>query len=246
MKPLCIIIVLATVCPASGQNHWIMLDRPTSRNLNKVCFIDTALGWVAGESGTILKTTNGGLSWLSQSSGISNEILNLFMWNQSFGWALALQYPQDTLWYGTIILKTTNGGVTWTRRDYPQDFFYAIAFHDSVNGWVGGDQGKIRGTTDGGLTWSPAPVDSSLFSTFPILNFNFFSRNYGYALGGHLDLAGVVWRTTDGGRRWAATGVSGMPVRALHYIDSLHHLAIGGDFNAGSGMVRSKDAGRTW
>jgi photosystem II stability/assembly factor-like uncharacterized protein len=203
-------------------------------------------GWVAGDSGTILKTTNGGQTWASQKSGISNEIHAFFMLDRSYGWALAFQYPVDTMWYGTIMLRTTDGGITWTREEYPEEFYYAISFHDSVNGWLGGNRGALMWTTDGGVTWSPALVDSSIASGFPILNFRFYSRDYGFALGGHIDIAGVVWRTTNGGKRWSADAHSGDPIHDLHYIDSLNLLAVGGEFDIGASMIQSKDAGMTW
>lgn len=241
-----VIILLVAVCPAFSQKHWIPLDKPTTRNLNRVFFIDTVQGWVAGDSGTILKTTNGGQTWASQNSGISNEIHAFFILDRSYGWALAFQYPVDTLWYGTIMLRTTDGGVTWTRQDYPEEFYHAISFHDSVNGWLGGARGELMRTADGGLTWSPAFVDSSIASGFPILNFRFYSRNYGFALGGRIDIAGVVWRTTNGGQRWSADAPSGDLIHDLHYIDSLNLLAVGGEFDIGASMIQSKDAGMTW
>ncbi|MEK9137780.1 MAG: T9SS type A sorting domain-containing protein [Bacteroidota bacterium] len=247
MKNLITILALAGIVSfAHAQNHWISLDRPTTRNLNRVVFLDTLNGWVAGDSGTILKTTNGGGSWSSQNTGIYNELVDLFMVNDSVGWALALLFPDTTFRYGTIILNTTNGGTTWTNWLYRDHFFFTIRFIDLLNGWMGGDQGLILRTTNGGADWFPAQVDSSLFSWFPIYNIKFMTRQVGYALGGHQDIAGVVWKTTNGGLRWSAQGVAAEPLRGIHYIDTLKALAVGGDFDFGAGMVTTKDAGRTW
>ncbi len=246
MRLFSIFILFVSVCPAFGQNRWITIDKPTSVNLNRICFIDSANGWVAGDSGIVLHTTNGGASWVSQNTGISNEIHELFVVDRSFAWALAFEYPVDTLWYGTYLLKTTNGGTTWTRRDYYAEFYYALSFFDSVNGWMGGNSGTISKTTDGGLTWSQALIDSSIVSGFPVYHFDFYSRNYGFALGGRMDLAGVVWRTTNGGQRWSASSESGEPIHALHYVDSMHLVAVGGDLDVGSGMIQSDNGGGRW
>jgi len=239
-------MVLGALCPALGQERWIPLEKPTTRDLQKVFFHDTAQGWVVGDSGTILKTTNGGMTWVHQESGITNGIHSFFMLTPAHGWVLAFQYPKDTMWYGTIMLETSDGGATWMRREFAGDFYYTVFFHDSLNGWLGGDRGKLVSTTNGGITWSPALVDSTPASGFPIHNLRFYSRDYGFALGGRIDLAGVVWRTTNGGEWWTANAESSEPVHDLHYIDSLNLIAVGGEFDIGASMIRSRDGGRRW
>ncbi len=245
---LCIapmMLMLVNLAPA--QSHWFRLARPTTHGLNKVAFIDSLRGWVVGDSGVIFMTTNSGDSWVAQNSGLFDNIVSLSIVDQSYGYALAIKdYRNDSTWYGTSILKTTNGGDVWTRQEYPDEFFHAIFFFDSLNGFRGGDGGRIWKTTDGGLTWVPTLVDTSVASSFPISELDFYSRNLGFALGGHYDLAGVVWRTTNGGDRWAAGSWSSDPMRGIYYIDSLKIIAVGGDFEYGSGLIKTKDGGRSW
>ena len=231
-----------------GQSPWVNLARFTTKNLSRVSFVDSLTGWVAGDSGGVFRTTNGGQSWEVQDTKITNNIFDLFFVDRSYGWAVALQYMQDTSWYGTVLLRTTNGGGTWMKRNLPMEYFYSLAFFDSVNGWMAGHDGKLRKTTDGGITWSNAMVDSSIVMGFPIKHLDFYSRNYGFAVGGSIDAAGVVWKTTNGGDRWAAVNPDGdgEPLHGTHFIDSLNVMAVGGDFDLGSGIVRSKDAGRSW
>lgn len=76
--------------------------------------------------------------------------------------------------------------------------------------------------------------------------FRFFNDSIGYAMGGHIDIAGVLWRTTDGGQRWSVQGVSPEPLLDMHFKDSLNIIAVGGDFDFGSGMVKSSDGGLSW
>ena len=248
MRTRSLVILLAVPFLAFAQSPWVKLNRPTTKNLSRVCFIDSVQGWVAGDSGGVFRTTNGGQSWKAQDTKITNSIFDLFMLDRRYGWAVALRYQQDTSWYGTVLLRTTNGGDTWAQKNLPGEYFYTVAFFDSVNGWMAGHQGKLRRTTDAGTTWTAAVVDSSSVSSFPIIHLDFYSRNYGFALGGFIDAAGIMWRTTNGGERWAATnpGGDGEPLHGLHYIDSLNLIAVGGDFDLGSGMVRSEDGGQTW
>lgn len=77
----------------------------TSNHLQDVFFIDSLYGWVCGNSGTILRTTNGGNSWSAPSSvsGTStSHIRSIFFINRNTGWATR---------NSGRVLKTTNGGV---------------------------------------------------------------------------------------------------------------------------------------
>ena len=241
-------MVLVVPVLSFSQSPWVALVRPTTKNLSRVSFIDSVRGWVAGDSGGVFKTTDGGVNWKAQDTKVTNNLFDLFFLDRFYGWAVGLQYQQDTSWYGTVFLRTTNGGDTWLKRNLQGEYFYTLVFFDSVNGWMAGHDGKLRKTTDGGITWSNAMVDSSIVMGFPIKHLDFYSRNYGFAAGGAIDAAGVLWRTTNGGDRWTAVNPDGdgEPIHAVHFIDSLNVIAVGGDFDIGSGLVRSKDAGRSW
>ena len=120
------------------------------------------------------------------------------------------------------------------------------SFFDTLNGWIGGTY--IAGTTDGGATWVKAEVDSSMISGLHVYNFNFYNRQFGYACGGYLDLAGVIWRTTNYGENWTATGVSPDQVFDIYIIDSLNVITLSGDPEGffGIGDIKTTDAGTSW
>lgn len=233
------------------QQPWYILARPTTRDLNKLYFLDSLKGWVVGDSGTIVRTTNGGQTWFFQESRTPFDIVSIFMLNENFGWALAHNYHYpDTRLFGTTMLYTTNGGVQWSRRIYTGDFFTTMYFFDSLNGVMGGVRPSPRvplvWTSDGGATWNPAAVDSTAYSHFPVLKVKFYSRTYGYAVGGQMDVFGVVWKTTDAGLSWESLAVGPEPVHDIHYIDSVRVMGIGGDLDFGSGRVMTTNAGQTW
>jgi hypothetical protein len=231
----------------SGQEHWTILNKPTPNRLSKLHFLDSLRGWAAGNKGTILKTTDGGQNWTFQNSGIGNNIIELFMLDAQLGWALAHVFPAgaDTI-FGTILLNTTDGGGTWEQDFFQDDFFNTIKFLDTQTGWMGGEFGRLFATTNGGRNWFEAAVDPGPGAQFTIYHFKFFSRQYGFAMGGHFDIAGVVWQTTNGGQRWTPKVVGPEPLYGMHFQDSLNIIAIGGDLDFGSGMVRSSDGGATW
>jgi photosystem II stability/assembly factor-like uncharacterized protein len=81
-----------------------------------------------------------------------------------------------------------------------------------------------------------------------VLNFNFYNRQFGYACGGFIDLAGVIWRTTDFGLNWSSVGVSPDQVFEIFVIDSLNAITLSGDPEGffGIGNIKTTDAGENW
>ena len=228
-----------------AQENWKRLDSPTDKLLRHVFFVDSTTGWCAGKDGIIFHTVNGGLNWEEQNSTVSTFIVALFFLNESIGWALTLR---TTMPFGSTIIKTTNGGDEWLAENYPEDnvFMNTIFFFDSLNGWIGGS--TIAGTTDGGFTWIDANIDSGFVSNLPVLNFNFYNRQFGYACGGFIDFAGVIWRTTDFGLNWSSVGVSPDQIFDMFVFDSLNAITLSGDPEGlfGIGNIKTTDAGENW
>jgi photosystem II stability/assembly factor-like uncharacterized protein len=116
-----------------------------------VSFTDANTGTAVGLFGTILRTTNGGASWVQQPSGTTDDLDGV-----SF---------TDTL-TGTVVggycanLRTTDGGATWTQQACPeQKPLTGISFADANVAVVVGSMsedwlsGVILRTTNGGATW---------------------------------------------------------------------------------------------
>lgn len=241
--------LVPVLCRAQGT--WERCDIPTGRFLRDMSFTDSLTGWIAADSGMILHTNDGGLSWDLQETGTYSDVVAIFFLDKKLGWASCNNYK--TVPYGTELLKTRDGGVHWTKTNYPVEniFMTCIQYFDSLNGWMGGKPHALVRTHDGGVTWYQAAIDTSTLAFFPVLNINFLNERIGYAGGGMFDIAGVVWRTTDGGNRWSAIDPVYAPadeVHALHIFDSLNVLGAGGDpdFGYGVGMIRTYDGGEQW
>jgi photosystem II stability/assembly factor-like uncharacterized protein len=249
MNKLLLLILIAIsllfVSKSFSQAEWRKIDSPTDKLLRHVFFVDSITGWCAGKDGIIFHTADGGLNWEEQNSTVSTFIVALFFLDENLGWALTVR---DTQPFGTTIIKTTNGGEQWLAEEYPEDniFMNTIFYFDSLNGWIGGS--KIAGTTDGGFSWVDANIDSGFVSNLPVFNFNFYNRQLGYACGGFIDLAGVIWRTTDFGLNWTSVGVSPDQVFDMFIFDSLNARALSGDPEGffGIGNIKTTDAGENW
>jgi len=241
---VCVILVFLP-SKLYSQEYWKSISSPTDKLLKNLFFVDSLTGWCAGQEGTIIHTTDGGRTWEIQNSTVEWFIVDVFFLNKDDGWALTIK---ETPPFGTIILSTANGGNDWIQSAYPENniFMNTIFFFDSLNGFLGGS--IISRTTDGGISWQEADIDSNMISGLPVHNFSFYNRQFGYACGGFIDLAGVIWKTTDYGFNWSAQGVSPDQIFDLYVIDSLNTITLSGDPEGffGVGDIKTTDAGETW
>lgn len=77
---------------------------PQGNRLNSVTFIDANTGFSVGESGTIMRTTDGGETWKKIWHVVAEQMVSVYFPSPNIGYAAGF--------YGEII-KTTNGGETW-------------------------------------------------------------------------------------------------------------------------------------
>jgi photosystem II stability/assembly factor-like uncharacterized protein len=229
-KVFCIpIIVLAYYLTIYPQAPWEKIKTPTDFNLLKVSYLDSLHCWVAGDSGVIMFSSDQGDSWEIQNSGVSNYIEDIFFLNKDLGWAVSYDYEGINI--RSKILKTSNGGLNWQNENYRQlnVILTTICFIDSLTGWIGGEPFELSYTKDGGSNWSPAVIDTGSFANLPINKLRFSSPQYGFAVGGFIDNAGVVWRTSNSGQLWKAYGIAPDIFDDFLFIDSINTLALSAD-----------------
>jgi photosystem II stability/assembly factor-like uncharacterized protein len=250
-QSICLALVLVLHCPfASAQ--WVQQNSGTTRNLHGISFTDVNTGTVVGDSGTILRTTNGGSLWTSQSSGTTESFYGVSFTDANHGTVVGGS--------GTI-LRTTDGGATWAPQSSGTLLDWrGVCFTDVNNGTVvgGGGGGEyplgiILHTTDGGATWGRrfTIVSSSLHSV------SFADGNTGTAVGGGwTDAVGgwhIILRTTDGGATWTnQNGPYDDILRSVVFTDSNTGTAVGGVIGSGDIpyssylILRTTDGGTTW
>lgn len=116
-------------------------------NLNAVCFVRPEVGWIAGEFGLVLHTTDGGQTWASQRYGRDlPQLVALQFYDEHAGLAVGQQ---------GALLKTTDGGTRWVGvRSGTKRGLYGIALSGN-DGVIVGD-GVVLKTDDGGHSWAQA------------------------------------------------------------------------------------------
>jgi photosystem II stability/assembly factor-like uncharacterized protein len=163
-------------------------------SLNAVDFPTTSTGYVVGRSGRILKTSNGGTSWVTQVSGTNQHLHSVTFEDENTGYVAG-----D---WGTI-LKTTNGGASWTAQvSGTSRYLYGLCIADQSTLYAVGSWGTILKSTDGGTAWttiSSGTINENFYSVC------FTDPNNGYVTGN----GARVRKTTDGGVTWTEHGFSG-------------------------------------
>ncbi len=122
--------------------------------LQAVWAVNDQIGWIAGATATVRRTTNGGLNWIdaNPNTGVINgDIYNLCAFDANTAWL-------TTSPSATYIYRTTNGGTNWTQVfTQAGGFIDGIFFKDANNGFAYGDPVGARWslwkTTNGGVNW---------------------------------------------------------------------------------------------
>lgn len=248
MKILSIIFLFTISCSLYSQQYWLSVNSPTGYTLRKSHFVDTTYGWATGDSGTIVHTSNSGLNWVLQNSGITDfGVDDIFFINRNTGWALA----NDFFYEGTVILRTSNGGINWTSFRYPDTtlVFNIVYFLDSLTGFLSGYSGVIYKTTNSGVNWFNCNIDTAYcppLYLFPKNKFYFINSQTGFACGGQVDIQGMVWKTSDSGLNWKTYCVSSEPLYDIKAISESKIVSTGGDFEYGLSSVVSTNGGNDW
>ncbi|HMS34354.1 MAG TPA: T9SS type A sorting domain-containing protein [Ignavibacteria bacterium] len=139
------LIILSTNC---GVN-WTVINAGVTNNLNSVYSLNSFNTFIAGDKGTLLQSSNGGMTWnnrsLPDTASNLNKIGTMGTW--FFGTILGMVGDNGTL-YRTTNFLFWDSIPTGTSED-----LYEIKFKNASSGYVGGENGVIRYTTNGGNEW---------------------------------------------------------------------------------------------
>lgn len=228
--------------------QWVPQNSGTTNFLTSVYFIDATKGYAVGDSGIILKTTNGGENWVTQNSGTSHCLSSVFFLDSMTGYSVGN--------CGTI-LKTADGGLNWDLGLVDTNIIlHSVDFPSESSGYIAGERTTYVGpfqvnfeaivlkTIDYGVTWSENFITEGLLHSicFP-------SVERGYAGGGIPGTPGIpiFLKTIDGGDNWSVyNGVPGSGYVGDFISLSFINNDVGYGATGGSYVYKTIDGGENW
>jgi photosystem II stability/assembly factor-like uncharacterized protein len=234
--------IAATVNDGAG---WSLLRVPTTNDVQDVAFPTTSAGFELESDGTLRTTTNGGVAWASQDTGVANAS------------ALAATTAGNVLLIGPRgVNRSTDGGSSFTsvnskvvlapRRSTTVGKL-ALASSETVGGTVfaWGRSGLFE-SSNGGGTWKLIPAPSPKGSLDSV---SFVSRSTGYVM----DSSQRVFFTRDSGRKWTQLETIGYPgLAGLSFSSADDGLVALSAYNwsnddfASVDVLATTDGGKTW
>ena len=233
MKKLFCFFILISIISHQAIAQWITQFSGTPSLLRDVEFLNRSTGWIVGDNGIILKTTNAGTNWISIANpAVGKPLFSIHIVDSNICYVVG--------WFETII-KTTNGGNDWiVIRNNAWGFgssYDAVFFVDENTGWIAGTGQKVLRTTNGG--------DSII--TDPLFAGNLHDMYFKDALTGIVTGSGTdMFKTTNGGLNWynivMPIGFRIPNFYKLSFVNDLTGWVAGSDRR----IFKTFDFGETW
>jgi photosystem II stability/assembly factor-like uncharacterized protein len=218
--------------------QWSPVDSGTTNNLNGAILLDSGTGFVVGDAGTILKTTDAGMTWSPLTSGITNALHDVYFFDATQGVAVGE--------HGRI-LRTTDGGAGWQRvTSGVTDTLRSVSF-SGVNGVSGGDSQTILYSTDSGASWH---ISQSGFFGGGFPGAQMLSATAGFVAGQNSIFQPMIGATSDGGANWTFQpfyfdGNEG-GCTDVFFFDQNTGVVSGTVFDGRGAIARTTDGGMNW
>jgi photosystem II stability/assembly factor-like uncharacterized protein len=227
--PALLLLIALFACQNSyAQKGWYQQSGATTDTVwFSVALISAQTGTIVGQSGLMLRTTNGGNVWSFTNSAATQTLYKVRYYDQTLGIAVG---------NSGAIVRTSDGGATWTSiNSGTTKALYDIYIKSPTEWIVVGNAGLIHRTTDAGGTWKDdSRGENNLWSIA------FDSKKLlGYTVGN----ANTEYVTIDGGKNWddvdmkAPTAVNGVA-----FLTDTTIVAVG---LVGT-LIYSPNAGKTW
>lgn len=187
--------------------------------------------YASGAFGTLLKSTNGGSSWMGVVTGLRLDLRRVRLAGS----------PDRVVVGGSCSLRRSDdGGATFRRLPFSASdatcpsAVAAFSFPSSDIGYVVLANNSVLSTADGGQTFTRRTAVPSVPPSPDLLCTN---ETTCFAVAG-----GAVFRTTDGAVTWSRVAQFSSPLFGLEQADGGTFYAVG----QGLQLLKSTDGGATW
>jgi photosystem II stability/assembly factor-like uncharacterized protein len=202
--------------------------KPQGNQLNDIGFFNSTDGIAIGNYGTLLKTTNAGVSWEHYFLEAPKNLTSLDIVDANTAFIAG---------DNGLVLKSTNAGSSWITLNTQCDTnLTGIKFYDQNNGYAVGFFGTIIKTTNGGSSWTKNAF------YYHNKDVDIIDSNNVFVVGD----ANTVIRTTNAGVNWFSVILSpSTECASITFTNSTTGYIVGGYYSNGR-VYRTTDAGENW
>lgn len=193
--------------------------------LHDLSFRGASLGLAVGDTGLILRTTNGGQSWHEVESQASGDLRTVVLGEGGMAYAAG----------DGIALRSTDDGESWAVVAAGDFRFFDAAAVGTDRAWIVGDGGVVITTIDGGESWT-----SQTSGTLQDLRgISFVTESRGWIAGA----GSTLLHTEDGGTTWLPrnSGINAS-LTSVRFVGPTRGWVVG----MGGAILRTEDAGLSW
>jgi photosystem II stability/assembly factor-like uncharacterized protein len=240
-KTVCLALSLIFYSVLTVFGQWSAAISGTQNNLNGGYLLDSGVGFVVGDAGTILKTTDAGMTWAPLTSGTTNVLYEVYLFDATQAVAVGEQ---------GLILRTTDGGAGWQSvTSGVKDALRSVSFR-GVNGIIGGDSQDILYSTDAGASWQ---IGQSGFFGGGFPGAQMLTTTLALVAGQNSIFQALLGLSTDGGATWDENNFHPFYFDQnegggtdLFFFDQNTGVVSGSVFDGRGAIARTTDAGVSW
>jgi photosystem II stability/assembly factor-like uncharacterized protein len=230
----------------SNTFQWVEQNSGTTQTLTSLNadYIDNI--WVCGYGGTVLRSTNLGVTWINVSgNGIptTTQLINIAAYG-SGDVALTAGYVGTN----TFVYRTSNGGANWTQVfTQPNGFINGMSFTNEFGFMTGdpvGGRWSLWKTSNGGINWDSAGLYLPQVGTEAGWNNSVFGINYNQYWFGTNNSR--IYYSSNSGSNWTIQPTTG---ELNSYAIWFCRLGGPNDYNGligGSTLQSSSNSGSAW
>ncbi|MGH2959273.1 MAG: YCF48-related protein, partial [Solirubrobacterales bacterium] len=243
LAALLLMLVLACAGPAAaaipaGNTGWSWANPLPQGNALDTIAVSGGRVWAGGATGTLLRSDDGGASWIATRTGLLDDIRTIE--------AIS---PTSVVFAGRCALRRTDDGGATVKRlawgssdDTCPAQIRAVTFPSPLIGYLLLTNGDVYATGDGGDSWNKrgvAPGSTATGGTDAVRDIEFTGVSTGV-----LSVGSRVLQTVDAGANWTpvAAAVTGAGLFNFEFLNSNDGYAVGDH----SDVLVTTDGGASW